>query len=58
MNSLLNTIRLNSVSLNLVGMITRKRGGTSNVPEGYEAFLAADGEFLAADGEFFVRINS
>ena len=56
MNSLLNTIRLNSVSLNLVGMTTRKRGGTSNVPEGYEAFLAADGEFLAADGEFFVKL--
>lgn len=57
---LLNTVSLNQSRLNLVGKKTRKGGGGSggggNAPEGYETFMASDGEFLAADGEFYVKL--
>ena len=56
----LNVIRLNSVPLNLVGNARRGTGGSggggSDIPEGYEAFLAMDGAFSAADGEFYVKL--
>lgn len=58
---LLNSIRLNSVSLNIVGSGAKKRGsggggGGSDVPDGYEVFMTNDGPFLAADGEFYVKL--
>ena len=56
---LMNTVTLNQISLNLVGTKTRKgnsggEGGT-DVPVGYDLFMAADGDFLAADGELYVK---
>jgi hypothetical protein len=57
---LLNVVSLNHVALNLVGNTRRGAsgggGGGSDIPEGYEAFLALDGAFSAADGEFYVKL--
>ena len=55
----LNVISLNRVPLNMVGTTKvggHSGGGGSNVPEGYEVFLAKDGDFLGSDGEFYVKL--
>lgn len=57
---LLNVVSLNRAALNLVGNARRGTGGSggggSDIPEGYEAFLAMDGVFSAADGEIYVKL--
>ena len=54
----LNMVALNSTMLNAV--IAKKKktapeAGESDVPSGYEEFMAADGPFSAKDGEFYVK---
>lgn len=55
----LNTVSLNQVRLNLVGLPSRKRGGGSgggDVPEGYETFDVTDGVFEVTEGELYVKL--
>lgn len=40
----------------ITGVIPGGDVPSGDIPEGYEAFMAADGEFLAADGAFYVKL--
>jgi hypothetical protein len=54
---IMNTKSLNVCFLNTIGGGKTKGGsGGNKAPEGYDTFVAADGEFIAADGEFYVKL--
>lgn len=52
-----NKAGLNTIGLNMMGVVTIRKGASepSDVPTGYDLFMAADGDFSAADGEFYVK---
>lgn len=55
----LNAVRLNSVTLNIIGTSVRKKsdgGGGGDVPNGYETFEVTEGVFEVADGTFYAKI--